>query len=185
MRRMAAQDTRHVVNLPSTPVGWGAGKWGEWYPDLLQSNGQLGVATPKYMWQSGWNLQHNRLLQAASAMRGIPLFLSGDLHALGEGRIHRYGSLDLRKNPIVTVLTGPIGTGPKAWPSAWRGTPPRTPTGLELDAGLDPLEKNGFSIIDFTDDRIDGQMFSWKMDEPEERLDNMQPFHRFSATLSR
>ena len=185
MRRMAAQDTRHVVNLPSTPVGWGAGKWGEWYPDLLQSNGQLGVATPKYMWQSGWNLQHNRLLQVASAMRGIPLFLSGDLHALGEGRIHRYGSLDLRKNPIVTVLTGPIGTGPKAWPSAWRGTPPRTPTGLELDAGLDPLEKNGFSIIDFTDDRIDGQMFSWKMDEPEERLDNMQPFHRFSATLSR
>jgi hypothetical protein len=182
MRRMAAQETRHVVNLPSTPVGWSAGKWGEWYPDLLQASGQLGVSTSKYLWQSGWNLQHNRLLQAASAMSGIPLFLSGDLHALGEARIQRYGKLDLRRNPVVTVLTGPISTGPKAWPSAWRGTPPRAPTGIELDAGLDPLEKNGFSIIDFTEDRIECRMFSWKMDEPEERLDHLQPFHQFSAT---
>ena len=184
MQRMAAEETRHVVNLPSTPVGWSAGKWGEWYPDLLQSNGQLGVAEPKYLWQSGWNFQHNRLLRAASAMTGIPLFLSGDLHALGEGRINHYGNLDLRSNPVVSVLTGPISTGPKAWPSAWRGTPPRTPTGIELDAGLDPLEKNGFSIIDFTEDRIDGQMFSWKMDEPVEDLDNLQPFHRFTAVRS-
>lgn len=181
MRRMAAEETSHVVNLPSTPVGWSAGKWGEWYPDLLQADGQLGVAKPKYFWQSGWNLQHNRLLQAASSMRGIPLFLSGDLHALGEGSILRYGSLDLRRNPVVSVLTGPISTGPKAWPSAWRGTPPRTPTGIELEAGLNPLEKNGFTIIDFSDDRIEGRMFSWKMGEPEDRLDNLQPFHQFSV----
>ena len=184
MRRMAAEETRHVVNLPSTPVGWSAGKWGEWYPDLLEANGELGVTQPKYLWQSGWNLQHNRLLQAASAMSGIPLFLSGDLHALGEGRILGYGDLDLRRNPVVSVLAGPISTGPRAWPSAWRGTPPLTPTGIELDAGLDPLEKNGFSIIDFTEDRIEGQMFSWKMDEPVEDLDNLQPFHRFAAERS-
>jgi hypothetical protein len=184
MRRMAAQETRHVVNLPSTPVGWSAGKWGEWYPDLLEPDGRLGVSKPKYFWQRGWNLQHNRLLRAASSMQGIPLFLSGDLHALGEGRILRYGDLDLRRNPVVSVLTGPVSTGPKAWPSAWRGTPPKTPTGIELDAGLDPLEKNGFSIIDFTDDRLDGQMFSWKMDEPEERLESLKPFHQFSATRS-
>ena len=68
-------------------------------------------------------------------MDGIPLFLSGDLHALAEGRIQRYGNLDLRRNPVVSVLTGPISTGPKAWPSAWRGTPPRTPSGIEVDAG--------------------------------------------------
>ena len=114
-------------------------------------------------------------------MTGIPLFLSGDLHALGEGRIMRYNDLDLSGNPVVSVLTGPISSGPKAWPSAWRGTPPRTPTGIEVDAGLDPLEKNGFSIIDFTEDRVEGQMFSWKMDEPVENLDNLQPFHRFTA----
>jgi hypothetical protein len=42
-QRMAAQETDNVVNLPSTPVGWSAGKWGEWYPDLLQPNGKLGI----------------------------------------------------------------------------------------------------------------------------------------------
>jgi hypothetical protein len=181
MRRMAAEETHHVVNLPSTPVGWSAGKWGEWYPDLLQPDGGLGTAKPKYWWQEGWRLQHDRLLRAASAMRRIPVFLSGDLHALAEGRIERYGKLDMRANPVVTVLTGPISTGPKAWPSAWRGTPPRTPSGLENSEGLKPLEKNGFSIIDFTEDRMDVQFFSWKMDEPESRLDELKPFHRFTA----
>ena len=181
MQRMAAQQTQHVVNLPSTPVGWSAGKWGEWYPDLLQPDGTLGLASPKYLWQTGWKSQHDRLLQAASAMQRIPLFLSGDLHALAEGKIVSYGNLDMSSNPVVSVLTGPISTGPKAWPSAWRGTPPRTPTGLELDAGLGPMERNGFCVLDFTEDRVDGQMFSWKMDEPEELLDDLMPFHRFAA----
>ncbi len=181
MRRMAAQETMHVVNLPSTPIGWSAGKWGEWYPDLLQPDGKLGLAQPKYWWQQGWKSQHDRLLLAASAMQRIPLFLSGDLHALGEGKIQRYGQLDFRRNPVVSVLTGSIGTGPKGWPSAARGTPPQPPSGLEIEEGLKPLEKNGFSIIDFTEDRVDGQFFSWKMDEPEERLDNLKPFYRFTA----
>ena len=184
MQRMAAQETRHVVNLPSTPIGWSAGKWGEWYPDLLQPDGKLGVAKPKYFWQEGWRSQHDRLLQAASAMQRIPLFLSGDLHALGEGKILRYGKLDFTHNPVVTVLTGPISTGPKAWPSAWRGTPPRTPTSLELEAGLDPLEKNGFTIVDFTEDEVRCQMFNWKMGEPEELLDHLAPFHRFTVATS-
>lgn len=114
-------------------------------------------------------------------MQRSPLFLSGDLHALAEGRIRRYGQLDFSRNPITTVLTGPISTGPKAWPSAWRGTPPRTPTGLENAEGLKPLEKNGFSIIDFTEDRAEVQFFSWKMDEPEEHLNDLKPFHRFTV----
>jgi len=181
MRRMTAQETHHVVNLPSTPVGWAAGKWGEWYPDVLQSDGKLGTATAKYWWQQGWKSQHDRLLQAASSMQRIPLFLSGDLHALAEGRIQRYGQVDFRRNPVVSVLTGPIGTGPKAWPSVWRGTGPQIPSGFEIDEGLKPLEKNGFSIMDFTEDRMEAQFFSWKMDEPEERLDNLKPFHSFSA----
>ena len=176
--RMAAQETAHLVNLPSTPVGWSAGKWGEWYPDVLDAAGKLGVSRPKYFWQSGWRAQHDRLLSAASAMRRIPLFLSGDLHALAEGRILRSGQLDWRANPVVSVLTGPISTGPLAWPSAWRRTPPLTPTGVEVEEGLKPLEKNGFSIIDFTEDRIQIQFFSWKMDEPESRLDELKPFHR-------
>lgn len=180
-RRMTAEETHHIVNLPSTPVGWSAGKWGEWYPDLLQPDGRLGTAKPKYWWQQGWKSQHDRLLLAASSMHRIPAFLSGDLHALAEGRIQRYGKLDFSRNPVVTVLTGPISTGPKAWPSAWRGTPPRTPSDLDNQEGLKPLEKNGFSVIDFTEDQMEVQFFSWKMDEPEERLNNLKPFHRFTA----
>ena len=181
MQRMTAQETHHVVNLPSTPIGWAAGKWGEWYPDLLQPNGKLGTTNAKYWWQQGWRLQHDRLLQRASSMQRIPLFLSGDLHALAEGRIHRYGKLDFSRNPVVSVLTGPIGTGPKAWPSVWRGTPPQPPSGLEIEEGLKPLEKNGFSILDFTEDQMEAQFFSWKMDEPEQRLDDLKPFRRFTA----
>ena len=108
----------------------------------------------------------------------LALFLSGDLHALAEGKIQRYGELNFRKNPVISVLTGPISTGPKAWPSAWRGTPPQIPTGIEIEESLKPIEKNGFSIIDFTEDRIELQFTSWKLDEPEELLDNLKPFHR-------
>lgn len=181
MRRMEAQETHHVVNLPSTPVGWSAGKWGEWYPDLLQPGGSLGTDQPKYFWQSGWRLQHDRLLAAASRMRRIPLFLSGDLHALAYGRILRNGCADLGRNPVVSVLTGPISTGPLAWPSAWRGTPPLVPTGLEVEEQLKPLEKNGFSIIDFTEDRIQIQFFGWKMGESEDSLERLKPFRHFSV----
>ena len=34
--RMADRDVVHVVNIPSNPPGWSAGKWGEWYPDILR-----------------------------------------------------------------------------------------------------------------------------------------------------
>jgi hypothetical protein len=35
--RMMAREVVHVVNIPSNPPGWSAGKWGEWYPDILIS----------------------------------------------------------------------------------------------------------------------------------------------------
>ena len=109
---MAGSDATHVVNMPSTPPGWSAGKWGEWYLDI--DNGKQGLTTkiPKAYWQSGWRLQHDRLLRAASEMRGrIPLFISGDLHAIGEARILETSAFRLRINPVITVLPGPVGTG--------------------------------------------------------------------------
>jgi len=175
-QRMAAEETRHLVNLPSTPVGWSAGKWGEWYPDVLLDNGALGTQKPKYFWQSGWGAQHDRLLEAASAMQRIPLFLSGDLHALAEGKILSSGKLDLRRNPIVSILTGPVSTGPPGWPSAARGTAPLAASRLEVEEGLKPLEKNGFSIVDFTPDQIEIRFFNWKLGEPEVRLEDLKPF---------
>src|SRR5262249_48784830 len=37
-RRMAESDATHVVSVPSNPPGWSAGKWGEWYPDVLDAD---------------------------------------------------------------------------------------------------------------------------------------------------
>lgn len=179
--RMKSSSAAQVVNVPSTPIGWSAGKWGEWYPDLLNDDGSLSTAKPKYMWQSGWKLQHDRLLRAASAMtRGVPLFLSGDLHALAHGVIERNGADDLRRNSVHTVLTGPISTGPRGWPSSARGTPPRIATGIGIKESLAPLEMNGFTIVDFLADRIEFQMYRWKIGRPESELDGLQPFHRFT-----
>ncbi len=131
LRRMRESPARHVVNVPSTPIGWSAGKWGEWYPDLLGEDGKLSTARPKYFWQEGWRRQHDRLVAACSAMNRIPLFISGDLHALAHGRILRNGAADLRRNPVVTVLRGLFpraraggrrrrGELPRAFPPAWR-----------------------------------------------------------------
>ncbi|MFV2034294.1 MAG: hypothetical protein ACC631_04145 [Halocynthiibacter sp.] len=183
MARMAANDTRHFVQVPSTPMGWSAGKWAEWYPDVLQEDGQLGTATAKPYWQEGWLRQHDRILEAASAMKRLPLFISGDLHAIAEGRIRRSGDLDLHDNPIITALAGPLGTGPPGWPSAFRGTGALPPSSLDIEQGLPPLEKNGFTLIDFSADLVTFRFFSWKPDEPAEAIDTLEPFHTVEYRL--
>ena len=106
LARMAAprDDVRHVVQMPSTPVGWSAGKWGEWYPDLLEESGKLGTTKKKPYWQEGWNRQHDRLLEGAAKMDRKPLFVSGDLHAIGYGRMRRTGGIDLSANPVHAIL---------------------------------------------------------------------------------
>jgi hypothetical protein len=162
--RMARSDAIHVVNMPSIPPGWSAGKWGEWYADMDAGNQQLTTNIPKPYWQPGWRAQHDRLFQAASAMRGrIPLFISGDLHSLGEARVFKTSGIDLRANPVVCVLPGPVGTG-------------RPPEGLEAEEGLPALEENGFTIADFTPDRVTLRYFSWKLGRSESALDTLEPF---------
>ena len=39
---------------------------------------------------------------------------------------------------------------------------PDSMTGMEIAEGLAPIEKNGFTILDFTEDRVDGLFFQWK-----------------------
>jgi hypothetical protein len=182
-RRMKTSPARHVVNVPSMPIGWSAGKWGEWYPDVLDDNGRLGVAKPKYFWQEGWRSQHDRLLTACSESERIAIFLSGDLHALAHGAIVRNGAVDLRRNPVHSVLTGPVSTGPRGWPSAARGTPPLVATGLEVKETLPPLENNGFTLIDFTRDEMEFRMYGWKLGQAEDEIERLAPIHRF--TLAR
>ena len=68
--RMADREVIHVVNIPSNPPGWSAGKWGEWYPDILGKDGKLTTDVAKPYWQSGWLKQHDRLMAAIAAMEG-------------------------------------------------------------------------------------------------------------------
>jgi len=64
---------------------------------------------------------------------------------------------------------------------AGRPQPPgRTSASSTATRFWPPLENNGFTIVDFLRDRIEFQMFRWKMDQPESLLDNLPPFHRFT-----
>ena len=177
--RMAAADTVHLVNAPSNPPGWTAGKWGEWYPDVLGADGQLTLKTPKPYWQSGWLKQHDRLIVAMSAMRGrVPLAMSGDLHAIGIGKMLRTGSTDLSANPVVAVLTGPVGTRPSGWPSGIRKIGAQPSLHLQMEEQVKPIEQHGFTLADFTQDKVVLRLFKWDLKtQPPEAMDTLEPFY--------
>jgi hypothetical protein len=176
--RMTDRSLIHVVNIPSNPPGWSAGKWGEWYPDILGDDGKLTTSVPKPYWQSGWLKQHDRLMAEVAAMPGrIPLVISGDLHAIAEGRMQRSGTLDFGRNPVVVILSGPLGTGDPSWPSAFRGIGATPSTHVTMEENLKPLEENGFIIADFTKDGITIRYFRFNFhkDAPE-AIDTLEPF---------
>jgi hypothetical protein len=151
----------------------------EWYPDVLNRDGVLTTKQPKPYWQSGWMSQHDRLVGAMAGMKGrIPLTISGDLHAVGIGKILRCGSLNLEENPLTAVLSGPIGTSPGGWPSAYRGVGPSTPEHLDLQEEVKPIEQHSFTIADFLPDRVRLRFFKWDVKtQPPEAIDGLQPFH--------
>jgi hypothetical protein len=115
--------------------------------------------------------------------RRIPLFMSGDLHAIAEGRIRRTGPIDLRANPVISILSGPIGTATDGWPSASRGTPALPPTRVEIDEGLKPIEENGFLIADFAPDKITARFFKWNAAMPDETIGRIEPFRSTEMLL--
>lgn len=183
--RAASTEVSHLVHVPSNPPGWSAGKWGEWYPDVLGADKKLTTAVAKPYWQPGWLKQHDRIMQSLSTMkRRTPLVISGDLHAVGLGRMLRAGSLNFQANPVTTVLPGPISTGSHGWPSAFRGVGPTTPGHLDLREEIRPVEQHGFTIADFHPDRIALRFFKWNVQsEATAAIDSLMPFH--SATLPR
>lgn len=179
--RMNNSDVAHLVNAPSTPPGWSAGKWGEWYADL-EGDGRLTTARPKPYWQQGWRAQHDRLLASAAGMRDrVPLFVSGDLHNFGVGRITASNGQALAK-PVVSVLSGPIGTGRQGFPSAIRGMVAQVPQSIVNEELLRPIEENGFTIADFTPEDVTLRCFKWRH-EPVEAINTLEPF--FTVRLPR
>jgi hypothetical protein len=184
--RMRATDVTHVVHAPSNPPGWTAGKWGEWYPDVLGADRKLTTATPKPYWQAGWLKQHDRLMAAMSAMKGrVPLVVSGDMHSIALGTMLGSGKLDFKANPINVALPGTIGTWPGGWPSIGiRGVAATPSAALDFAEQIKPIEQHGFILADFTADKIVLRFFTWDVkSQPVEAIDTLQPFH--TAELNR
>lgn len=179
--RTAATDTRHLVHVPSNPPGWTAGKWGEWYPDVLHpETGQLTTQIPKPHWQQGWLNQHDRIMQELANMRHRnPLVVAGDLHATGVGTMHGAGNRDFSDNPITNILSGPISTSIRGFPSVVRGVKSAPSQYLDFEEQVPPFEEHGFTIVDFERDRIVAQLFKWDVNsQPVSAIDNLQPYYR-------
>ena len=77
---------------------------------------------------------------------------------------------------MISVLPGPVGTGRAGWPSLVRGLRALPPAGLDVEEGLPTLEDNGFTIADFTPERVRLRYFRWKLENPEAALDTLEPF---------
>ena len=176
LSRTAAQDTHQLVHIPSTPMGWSAGKWGEWYPDVRQGK-SLTDQVEKPHWQTGWFTQHQKIVSALTENTSRPaLMVSGDLHAIGYGVIQQSGDKDLTDNPIHSILSGPLGTEQEGFPSYYRGIGAQVPSALTVDEVTPPLEKLGFTMLDIRPDEVIVEQYAWWRPEAETAIDTLQPF---------
>ena len=178
--RTTASEVTHVVHAPSNPPGWTAGKWGEWYPDVLGPDKKLTIKSSKPYWQPGWLKQHDRIMTAMSGMKArAPLVISGDMHAIALGKMLRSGGQDFSANPITVCLSGTGGTRPLGWPSAgFRATPAMPSQVLDFLEEVKPIELHGFTLVDFLPDKMVLQQFKWDMKtQTVDAIDTLEPFH--------
>jgi hypothetical protein len=177
VKRTRKTPAAHYSHMCGTPILWTAGKYAEWYPDILV-DGQLRIDVDKPYWPDGWDDQHDRLVRAASARRDrIPLWIQGDLHCSALGLMTETRGDDLSKNPIVALGVGTPGTGTPGFPSGFRGVKPKPSLTVQADEILEPLEENGFSLIDYTAREIKVSMFRWNhRTDPEAAIDTLEPF---------
>jgi len=185
LARTARSDAVYGAHVPSTPILWTAGKWGEWYPDTQDAEGRLRTDIDKPWWPQGWLAQHDRLVAAASARRDrLPLFVSGDLHATAAGRLLRTDEIDLRANPVVSVLSGTPGSAGPSWPSHFRGQKP-VPSGvIEAEEWIAPIEENGFTLLDFEAEGVRLSFFRWRPEQGVEAIATLTPFRTLELPRS-
>lgn len=174
--RTRAEDTVHFMHCPSLPFGYSSGKLGDWYPDALDPQaGKLVMYRSKPGWQSGWLAQHQRLIAALAAQRKRqPVLIQGDFHASSAGKILRSGELRMAR-PVHAILTGTLGTGDMAFPSSFRKLESTPSQLVSMDEALKATEKNGFTIIDVSPDRLRFSLFLWRPPQSVELIDRMEP----------
>ena len=152
---------KHLAFIPSHPLGYTAGKWREWYPDVVAEEGASGIVinellsgrkgnltidADKYLWQGGWFLQHQRILQAISERTDSRFIFSGDIHAMGASSIIQSDEINLKKI-VKTFLVGPVSSSTGTWPSFARGITAETPKQLICKSIYATREVNGFTLF--------------------------------------
>ena len=152
---------QQMIHIPSHPFGWSAGKWREWYPDVVAEEGTSGtvinellsgrkgsltIDANKYLWQKGWFLQHQRILQSISERVGSRFIFSGDIHALGATSILKSDKIKLKRE-VKTFLVGPISSSTGTWPSFARGITADNPNQLICESLYRTREENGFTLF--------------------------------------
>jgi hypothetical protein len=174
--RTRAEDTAQFFHAPSLPFAYSSGKLGDWYPDLLdEKSGHLVMYREKPGWQRGWYGQHQRLLAAIAAQKTrAAVIVQGDFHASAIGAILRSGDLTLAQ-PVHVVTSGTLGTGDLAYPSSVRSVEAGASQLIGMEETLKPKEKNGFTVIDVTRDKITFTHFMWRPPQAIAEIDTMQP----------
>jgi phosphodiesterase/alkaline phosphatase D-like protein len=176
IRRTLAQDTAQLVHVPSLPFAYTSGKLGDWYPDLLGPQGHVILYEPKPGWQDGWFGQHQRLIAALGKQtQRSAVIVEGDFHSSAAGKMTRVADVNLAGNPVNVVLAGTLGTGDYGFPSQIRAVESSPSELVTMDEALRVTEKNGFTIIDVTPDKMTFRMFMWRPPEPVAAIDNLQP----------
>ena len=175
--RIETSQAEHFALVPSHPIGWTAGKWREWYPDVVAPYGFEGLVTnelnfegatkgvlttkaQKYLWQRGWWTQHQRLLRALSERPGSRFTFSGDIHAQGAVAIEVSGEETLPGGLVKSLLVGPVSTSDATWPSFARGIPANQPDWLQTTTLSATEEVNGFTVFNITSSGVVAQLFN-------------------------
>jgi hypothetical protein len=174
--RTRAEDTTHFMHVPSLPFAYSSGKLGDWYPDVLDAaSGRLVTDRQKDGWQSGWFAQHQRLVGAlAGQKKRSAVIVQGDFHVAAAGKMSRSGDLVLAQ-PVHALTGGTLGTGDLGYPSAYRSIESTPSKLVAMEQALVPTEKNGFTLIDVTPDRLTFTFYVWRPPQPVEEIDTLRP----------
>jgi len=181
INRTQSQEVKHTIHVPSTPYGWSAGKWLEWYPDVLGKDKKLHADLPKYLWQKGWQAQNDRLLGAMyDAKFKKPIVISGDIHTFASGKIHRNGTLDMSDNPIHSYIAGTLGC--TVFPSTFRKVKASIPNTIGMEEDFENVEANGFSIVEIDRQNVHIKMYKylWNKDDLKV-IDDLKAFKNLKA----
>ena len=87
----------------------------------------------------------------------------------------RSSQLNLKSNPVEVVLVGTLGSGDIAFPSSFRKVENSPSLTVEMDQSLPISEKNGFTIVDVTPEKLTFRVFTWRPPEPVDQIDTMDP----------